>query len=160
MRRKLEDMIANLTLRRRTSAVTLLLGACSTVAGSPHALGQSVAAPSLLAGAYTEEQALQGRTLYYEQCLLCHGETMAGIDKAPPLAGPQFESTWEGAPLASLVARILTMPPEKPNTLSQEQSVAILTYILWFNGLPLGDTPLASTPDILGKVVLEIPSRE
>jgi hypothetical protein len=85
---------------------------------------------------------------------------MAGVDKAPPLAGPQFASTWVGAPLAALVARILTMPPEKPNTLSQEQSVAILTYILWYNGLPLGDAPLASAPNVLGKVVLEIPSRE
>ena len=160
MRRKLHDMIASLTPRRRTSAVALLLGACSAVAGSPQALGQSAAAPSLPAGAYTEAQALEGRTLYYEQCLLCHGETMAGVDKAPPLAGPQFQSTWKGAPLAALVARILTMPPEKPNTLSQEQSVAVLTYILWYNGLPLGDTPLASTPDVLGKVVLEIPSRE
>jgi mono/diheme cytochrome c family protein len=142
------------------AALALLLGACFALAGAPRALGQAAAAPSLLAGAYTEEQALQGRALYYEQCLLCHGETMAGVDKAPPLAGPQFQSTWNGAPLAALVARILTMPPEKPNTLSQEQSVAILTYILWYNGLPLGDAPLASAPDVLGKVVLEIPSSE
>jgi mono/diheme cytochrome c family protein len=142
------------------AALALLLGACFALAGAPRALGQAAAAPSLLAGAYTEEQALQGRTLYYEQCLLCHGETLAGVDKAPPLAGPQFQSTWNGAPLAALVARILTMPPEKPNTLSQEQSVAILTYILWYNGLPLGDAPLASAPDVLGKVVLEIPSSE
>ena len=138
----------------------LLAGACWAVAGPPRALGQTAAAPSVLAGAYTEEQALQGRTLYYEQCLLCHGETMAGVDKAPPLAGPQFESTWNGAPLAALVARILTMPPEKPGTLSQEQSVAVLTYILWYNGLPLGDAPLASAPDVLAKVPFQIPSRE
>jgi cytochrome c5 len=159
MQRKLYDMTASSTARRCASAVALLIGACAAIAG-PHALGQAVAAPSLLAGAYTEEQALQGRTLYYEQCLLCHGETMAGVDKAPPLAGPQFASTWSGAPLAALVARILTMPPEQPNRLSQEQSVAILTYILWYNGFPLGDTPLASAPDVLSKVVLEIPSSE
>ncbi len=158
MPRKLYDMTLCFTPRRCASAVALLIGASWAIAGPLTALGQ--AARSLLAGAYTEEQALQGRTLYYEQCLLCHGETMAGVDKAPPLAGPQFQSTWSGAPLAALVARILTMPPEKPNTLSQEQSVAVLTYILWYNGLPLGDTPLASTPDVLGKVVLEIPSRE
>lgn len=160
MRGKPYDVTTNRLPRRRAFAVALLIGACSAVADPPLALGQTAAAPSLLAGAYTEEQALQGRTLYYEQCLLCHGETMAGVDKAPPLAGPQFESTWKGAPLAALVARILTMPPEKPNTLSQAQSVAILTYILWYNGLPLGDAPLASAPDVLGKVVLEIPSRD
>src|SRR5574339_238312 len=69
-------------------------------------------------------------------------------DKAPPLAGPQFQNTWNGAPLAALVARILSMPPEKPNTLSQEQSVAVLTYVLWYNGLPLGNVPLPSGPDV------------
>jgi mono/diheme cytochrome c family protein len=162
MRRKLHDMTASFVARgsaARIAAVALLIGTCWGLTGALRALGQPVT-PSLLAGAYTEEQALQGRTLYYEQCLLCHGETMAGVDKAPPLAGPQFTSTWNGAPLAALVARILTMPPEKPNTLSQAQSVAILTYILWYNGLPLGDTPLASAPDVLGKVVLEIPSSE
>ena len=143
----------------KIASVALLAGACWAVAG-PRALGQAAAAPSVLAGAYTEAQAVQGRTLYYEQCLQCHGETLAGVDKAPPLAGPQFESTWNGAPLAALVARILAMPPEKPGTLSQEQSVAILAYLLWYNGLPLGEVPLASAPDILGKIPFQIPSRE
>jgi mono/diheme cytochrome c family protein len=143
----------------KIASVALLAGACWAVAGASRALGQT-AAPSVLAGAYTEEQALQGRTLYYEQCLQCHGETMAGVDKAPPLAGPQFESTWNGASLAALVARILSMPPEKPGTLSQAQSVAILAYMLWYNGLPLGDAPLASAPDVLGTIPFQIPSRE
>jgi cytochrome c len=143
----------------RIASIAALAGACWTAVGPPRALGQS-GTPSVLAGAYTEEQALHGRTLYYDQCLLCHGETMAGVDKAPPLAGPQFESTWNGAPLAALVARILSMPPEKPGTLSQEQSVSILTYILWYNGLPLGEAPLASAPDVLAKIPFQIPSRE
>jgi mono/diheme cytochrome c family protein len=145
-----------------TSIGSLALLACAhwAVVGPPRALGQTAAAPSVLAGAYTEEQAVQGRTLYYEQCLQCHGETLAGVDKAPPLAGPQFESTWNGAPLAALVARILTMPPEKPGTLSQEQGVTILAYILWYNGLPLGNAPLTSAPDVLGKIPFQIPSRE
>jgi mono/diheme cytochrome c family protein len=148
------------TSTTKIAYVALLAGACCAVAGAPRALGQAAVAPSLLAGAYSEEQALQGRTLYYEQCLLCHGETMAGVDKAPPLAGPQFASTWNGAPLAALVARILSMPPEKPGTLSQEQSVALLTYILWYNGLPLGEAPLASAPDVLAKVPFQLPSPE
>ena len=68
-------------------------------------MGQPAATPSILDGAYTEEQAVRGRTLYNEHCLQCHGETMAGVDKSPPLAGPQFVSTWTEAPLAALVAR-------------------------------------------------------
>jgi mono/diheme cytochrome c family protein len=159
------DMTARFASRRRAPAtgiasVALLAGACWAVAAPPRALGQTAEPPSLLSGAYTEEQAVHGRTLYYEHCLQCHGETMAGVDKAPPLAGPQFESTWNGAPLAARVARILSMPPEKPGTLAQEQSVAVLTYILWYNGLPLGEAPLASAPDVLAKLPFRVPSRE
>lgn len=128
---------------------------CAGCAGLIPAAGQPAAAPSLLAGAYTEEQALRGQALYYEHCLQCHGETMAGVDKAPPLAGPQFASTWNGAPLAALVARISTMPPEKPGNLAREQNVDILTYLLWYNGLPLGGEPLSAEPEVLSQVTFQ-----
>jgi mono/diheme cytochrome c family protein len=138
-------------------SVALLVGACWAGTGFVRAAGQSVAAPSVLAGAYTEEQALRGRALYYEHCLQCHGETMAGADKAPALAGPQFASTWNGAPLAALVARIATMPPEKPASLLQEQRVDILTYVLWYNGLPLGTAPLSAEQNALMQMTFQIP---
>jgi len=121
------------------------------------AVAQSVAAPPILAGAYTEEQALRGRELYYQQCLQCHGETMAGADKAPALVGPQFASTWNGAPLAALVARIATMPPEKPADLLPEQRVDILAYMLWYNGLPLGNEQLPVEQDALSKITFQVP---
>jgi mono/diheme cytochrome c family protein len=137
--------------------LSLLLGACATGADLSGASSQPASAPSLLAGAYTEEQATRGQALYYQQCLQCHGETMAGVDKAPALAGPQFASTWNNAPLAALVARILTMPPEKPGSLTQEQSVDLLTYILWYNGLPFGAEPLGTAPDVLTRLLFETP---
>ena len=141
----------------RIHSIALLVGAFSAGTGLVRAVGQPAATPSILAGAYTEEQALRGRALYYEHCLQCHGETMAGADKAPPLAGPQFASTWNGAPLAALVARIATMPPEKPASLLEEQRVEILTYVLWYNGLPLGSEPLPTEQDALIKMTFQIP---
>jgi mono/diheme cytochrome c family protein len=141
----------------RIRSVALWIAACSAASGLVGAAGQSVAAPSVLAGAYTEEQALRGRDLYYQHCLQGHGETMAGADKAPALVGPQFASTWNGAPLAALVARIATMPPEKPASLPQEQRVDILAYVLWYNGLPLGNEPLPVEQDALGKIMFQIP---
>jgi len=116
---------------------------------------QPATPPSVLAGAYTEEQALRGQALYYQHCLLCHGETMAGVDKAPALAGPQFSSTWNNAPLATLVARILSMPPEKPGSLSREESVDLLSYMLWYNGLPLGAKPLGTAADVLATMTFQ-----
>ncbi len=141
----------------RIHSVALLVGACWAGTGLVSAIGQSATAPSVLTGAYTEEQALRGRELYYEHCLQCHGETMAGADKAPALAGPQFASTWSGAPLAALVARIATMPPEKPASLLQEQRVDILTYVLWYNGLPLGNAPLPAEQEVLSQTTFQIP---
>jgi len=134
-----------------------VLGSLWAGSGLQATLAQSGTTPSVLTGAYTEAQALRGQALYYQHCLLCHGETMAGVDKAPPLAGPQFGSTWSNAPLAALVTRILTMPPEKPGSLSQQQSVDILSYMLWYNGLPLGAEPLNTSPAILGQMSFQIP---
>jgi cytochrome c len=109
-------------------------------------------------GVFTEEQAVRGQTLYYQHCLQCHGEAMAGVDKAPALAGPQFGSTWNNAPLAALVARIQTMPPDKPASLAPAESVDILTYILWYNGLPLGTIPLGTEQSVLGALKFETPA--
>lgn len=125
--------------------------------GLVRALSQPAASQSTLTGAYTEEQAVLGRKLYYQHCLQCHGESMAGADKAPPLVGPQFASTWNGAPLAALVARIATMPPEKPASLLQEQRVAILAYMLWYNGLPFGNDRLPVEQDTLAKIAFQVP---
>jgi mono/diheme cytochrome c family protein len=141
----------------KVTSIALLVGACCAGAFLVRAGAQPVPAPSILAGVYTEEQALRGRALYYEHCLACHGETMAGADKAPALAGPQFASTWGGAPLAALVARIATMPPEKPASLPEEQRVDILTYVLWYNGLPLGSEPLPAAQDVLAKIAFQVP---
>jgi quinoprotein glucose dehydrogenase len=126
-------------------------------AGGTAAVAQTTTAPSVLAGAYTEEQALRGQSLYYAHCLACHGETMAGLDQAPPLAGPQFASNWVGAPLRALVDRIGTMPPDNPAVLSRAEHVDILSYMLWYNGLPIGDVALATEQRILAVMTYETP---
>ena len=82
---------------------------------------------------------------------------MAGLDQAPPLVGPEFSGKWVGAPLAALVARISAMPPNNPGSLSQPESVDVLTYILWYNGLPIGDVPLSSEQSVLGTMTFETP---
>ncbi len=116
------------------------------------AMAQSTSAPSVFEGIYNEEQAIQGQALYYQYCLNCHGEDMGGVDKAPPLAGPQFASTWNNAPLEALVGRIQTMPPDKPGDLSREENVEILSYLLWYNGLPLGESPLVIEAAVLSQI--------
>jgi mono/diheme cytochrome c family protein len=131
----------------KAGLLALLGSALWTGAGVHAALGQPAA--SVLAGAYTEEQAVRGQALYYQHCLNCHGENMGGVDKAPPLAGPEFSGVWNGEPLWALVNRLNTMPPDKPGSLSRAESVDLLAYILWYNGLPIGETPLGTEQTVL-----------
>jgi mono/diheme cytochrome c family protein len=119
--------------------------------------GQPKAAPSVLNGAYTEAQATHGQELYYAHCLSCHGEDMAGLDRAPPLAGPQFGSAWEGESLGALAERIDKMPPTQPGLLSRDETVAILAYMLWYNGLPIGKVPLSTEQSVLAEMKFSAP---
>lgn len=132
------------------------VGIAATIA-TTMANGQTKAAPSVLSGAYSEEQAIRGQALYYAHCLACHGEDMAGLDQAPPLAGPAFTGVWEGESLWALAERIDMMPPAQPGMLSRDETVAILAYMLWYNGLPIGDVPLATERAVLAEMVFHAP---
>ena len=112
---------------------------------------------ALLAGAFNEAQAVRGQAVYYQHCLACHGESMNGVDQAPPLTGPQFGSNWRGETLWVLVERMTTMPPDKPGTLSRQELVDTLAYVLWYNGLPLGDAELPAEQDVLSAMTFELP---
>jgi mono/diheme cytochrome c family protein len=112
---------------------------------------------SLLTGAFDEAQAVRGQAVYYQHCLACHGESMNGVDQAPPLTGPQFGSNWRGETLWALVERMTTMPPDKPGTLSRHELVDTLAYVLWYNGLPLGDAELPAEQDVLSGMTFELP---
>lgn len=137
---------------RESFCVAACVGAVVSIAS-----GQPAPVASVLAGAFSERQAIRGQALYYEHCLSCHGEMLNGLDQAPPLAGPQFSDIWSGAPLAALVDRIDTMPPTDPGSLSRSENVDILAYMLWYNGLPIGGAPLGTAQSVLTQMTFETP---
>ena len=94
-------------------------------------------------GVYTEEQAKRGAQVYSERCGQCHGDSLGGVESAPPLAGPAFYANWEGQPLNALFERIrTTMPQDNPGSLSRAQNADIVAHMLSVGGYPAGSAPL------------------
>lgn len=147
----------NAALVEKKFSLAVFFGVICISATATVASGQSATMLSVQVGAFTEEQAIRGQSIYLNQCWQCHGEALSGLDQASPLAGPQFSSTWEGEPLWELVIRIDTMPPDKPGSLSRAENVDVLTYILWYNGLPIGETPLANEQSVLTNMTFQVP---
>jgi mono/diheme cytochrome c family protein len=101
---------------------------------------------------YSKEQATRGETLYNDQCARCHGTNAAGAD-APALAGAEFAANWDALTVDQLFDRIRnTMPQDNPQTLSRDDTAALVAYVLDKNGFPAGDAALPAAGDALAKI--------
>jgi mono/diheme cytochrome c family protein len=105
-------------------------------------------------GVYTTEQAQRGKTAYDGKCASCHGSmTAVTPEMAALLNDSGFQNLWRERSLAQLFSRIReTMPQDKPNTLSPEETAAIVAYILSGNQLPAGETDLPTDLEILKEI--------
>ena len=124
------------------------------------------------AGLYTPEQAQRGKKLYASKCVACHGADLKGGGLAPPLAGPGFTESWafpdfaaSWSPSGFTVDDLLffmrtTMPPGGSKSLSTDEHVRILAYILQQNAYPAGKTPLQPDSPRLKEVKLRSPEVE
>src|ERR1700691_1017407 len=87
----------------------------------------------------TAEQANAGRAIYQAPCTSCHLPDMKGTFEAPPLAGANFMNTWRNRPTSDLFARIRnTMPISNPGSLSDQDAVNLVAFILQANGAKAG----------------------
>ncbi|WP_186767191.1 c-type cytochrome [Devosia ginsengisoli] len=93
---------------------------------------------------FTEAQVASGKAAFDANCAVCHGDTLTNNTYGPPLAGEFFHENWEGAAAADLVAKVHTMPPSAPDSLSAEVYADMAAYILSVNGLPAGTEPLTA----------------
>lgn len=104
-------------------------------------------------GAYTADQAERGRSAYAEHCAACHGDTLAGIDVAPALAGGTFLSNWNNTSAGDLFERIRsTMPLQAPGSLGGRTVADIEAYIFKANGFPAGDLALPPSQPMMANV--------
>jgi hypothetical protein len=75
---------------------------------------------------------------------------LTGVEMAPPLTGEMFNANWEGVPLSDLFERIrMSMPQNKPGSLTRAQTADILAHMLKVGGFPSGDKELDGQPGAL-----------
>jgi mono/diheme cytochrome c family protein len=139
---------------RTLAELALLIGLASL---SP-ARGDEV---PIAASVYSETQALRGRELYGAHCASCHGAALEGQGSLP-LSGATFQARWadDHHTVDDLFYIIRTlMPYGQPATLSREQYIDIVAYILMVNGYPAGTQPLPLDPRILKRITITAQSR-
>ena len=125
---------SRIQLRRscRAFGLGLLLAAATAVPASAQATRTT------MDGVYTNEQADQGAKTYEAICAKCHATGAS-------LTGPGFLNKWSDQSLYRLWEYLSTrMPYGAPGTLTPEEYLGMLAWILRQNGYPAGETPLPS----------------
>jgi cytochrome c len=105
---------------------------------------------------YSEAQAVKGRGLYVEHCAACHGMMLEGQNSVP-LSGATFQARWadEKHTVDDLFYIVRTlMPYGQPATLSKQDYVDIVAYILMMNRFPAGNRALPADPAVLKEIII------
>lgn len=122
--------------------------ACLHFAGAARADTQQRAATSNRSSngaalTFSAEQVSHGAQVYAGTCAMCHGTSLEGGHDVPDL-GSYFTARWANAPLAQLTGYISrAMPLMAPGTLSSQDTVALVAFLLRQNGVrPSSNTPM------------------
>lgn len=95
---------------------------------------------------YTVDQATKGALAYYQNCSMCHGPLLDGQSggySGPALKGPEFADPsydFRVSDIFNFVAKL--MPSATPGSLTRDEDVQIMAFILQQNGYPPGSSEL------------------
>jgi mono/diheme cytochrome c family protein len=124
-------------------------------------LGEARPMASVWDGVFTEEQVARGQAVYEGACAICHGRRLNGapddpdLRSTPPLARARFVRVWEGRSLATLFEFTrATMPEDNPDSLTDQENVDVIAYMLSVGGMPAGEDELQVDPRSLARVVI------
>ena len=96
-------------------------------------------------GVFAAEQAANGQSEYLENCAGCHGNTLAGGNDSPALAGTSFMSSWGGRSAKALYQFVsTTMPVGNAGNLSAGTYADIVAFLLQANGAKAGTAILTA----------------
>jgi len=126
------------------------LQTCASLAGLVVvvlAAGTVLPARGAATSAFTPAQATRGEFIFVKTCATCHGAQLEGA-AGPPLQGASFGTSLTTGHLttATLYAFIRgSMPMNAPGSLTPQQYLDVLAFILSKNGYPSGDRPLGES---------------
>lgn len=101
-------------------------------------------------GVYTAEQAKRGEAIFTRACASCHQPDLSGDGQTPALVGKDFDMDWIDTTIGDLYDRTkISMPADKPGSLSPAEVVDVLSFILSKGGFAAGQTELPSDPATL-----------
>jgi len=108
------------------------------------------AAPA--AGVYSAAQADRGRLVVENHCSSCHGDDLTGLE-GPGLVGNAFMLKWEQGNLAALFRKIRdTMPSSEITSVSEDEKIDAIAYLLQRNGFAEGAADLSKDIDALARI--------
>lgn len=132
--------------------VAALAGLVVTVAAATAVTLAAQATPardrSTADGVYTRAQADQGREVFALACQSCHAPTQH--------AGNTFRGNWFGKSLWALFDYLRwEMPQTDPGTLSDDEYVALVAYLMQINRMPTGPDALAADSSALAGIRID-----
>jgi mono/diheme cytochrome c family protein len=101
---------------------------------------------------YSAAQADRGRIVIESHCSSCHGDDLTGLE-GPALVGNAFMLKWEQGNLAALFRKIRdTMPTGAVTSVSEDEKIDAVAYLLQQNGFAEGATELTKDIDALARI--------
>jgi len=106
-------------------------------------------------GIFTTEQSKRGEAVYNENCAMCHQPDLGGKEPVPELAGDKWLAHWLNHNVGELFTRVsTTMPQGKPGSLTHQQYIDVIAFIIDANGFKSGATELKPDDDALKTIMI------
>ncbi len=112
---------------------------------------------SVWSGVYTAAQAERGAETFQASCAGCHMPDLSGRGTAiPALRGDVFTGSRHGQTVGEFYEVIsTTMPPGRGGSLSAEQYVDVVAFVLNQNAFPPGDSDLVHQDEVLAGILFD-----
>ena len=126
---------------------------------------QTVKPVSVWSGVYTAAQNKRGEEIHASVCVMCHGPRLNGAGQpemppSPAIAGATLLRKWSGQTVAALFVVVRhTMPPDAPNTLTDQQTIDAIAHMLAVTGMPAGQKELPTDQKVLSGILMEAKPR-